>query len=151
MRATPSLTPSDPVHGPAANNGCITPSNAVMGSWPYMPPEQWMNYAVGPAADTYALGVLAYEALTGRVPFFAETRDEYVALHFYGHVPGVGWSALDRIFERALQVFQGAPRQRAGAGLGAARRAAGEPGHAASQLGAALGRPRPAAWPAVGR
>jgi WD40 repeat protein/serine/threonine protein kinase len=114
MRATPPLTPSDPVNGPAANNGCITPSNAVMGSWPYMPPEQWWNYAVGPAADTYALGVLAYEALTGQLPFFAETRDEYLERHFYGYVPGVGWSALDRIFQRALAKF---PKERHGSVL----------------------------------
>jgi serine/threonine protein kinase len=114
MRAKPSLTPSDPVNGPAANNGCITPSNAVMGSWPYMPPEQWWNYAVGPAADTYALGVLAYEALTGQVPFFAETRYEYLERHIYGDVPGVGWPALDQIFQRALAKY---PRERHGSVL----------------------------------
>jgi serine/threonine protein kinase/WD40 repeat protein len=105
MRAKPSLTPSDPADGPAANNGCITPSNAVMGSWPYMPPEQWMNHGVGPAADTYALGILAYEALTGQLPFFAETRDGYLERHLYGVVPGIGWSALDRIFQRALAKY----------------------------------------------
>jgi WD40 repeat protein/serine/threonine protein kinase len=114
VRATPPFTPSDPVHGAAANKGCITPSNAVMGSWPYMPPEQWRNYAVGPAADTYALGVLAYEALIGRVPFLAETRDEYLERHFHEPVPGVGWSALDRIFRRALAKL---PRERHGSVL----------------------------------
>jgi len=79
-----------------------------------MPPEQWTNYAVGPAADTYALGVLAYEALTGQVPFFAETREEYLERHLHGRVPGVGWSVLDRIFERALAKF---PRERHGSVL----------------------------------
>jgi WD40 repeat protein/serine/threonine protein kinase len=105
MRATPPITISHPEHGPAANNGCLTPSNAVMGSWPYMPPEQWTNNGVGPAADTYALGILAYEALTGQLPFLAETRDEYLERHLYGVVPGVGWSALDRIFQRALAKY----------------------------------------------
>ena len=94
---------------PAARGGRnqkLTHDDATVGSPPYMSPEQWSNaVTVGPASDLYALGVVAYEALTGRRPFNAATVSDYVDLHCNAAVPplGDGFSpALDRLFQRAL-------------------------------------------------
>src|SRR5207244_2326864 len=40
-------------------------TTAIVGSVPYMPPEQLHGRAVAPAADLYALGVIAFTLLTG--------------------------------------------------------------------------------------
>ena len=99
---TGSATPI-PRQGPAPH---LTYGNAPLGSPPYMSPEQWTNpEAVGPEADLYALGVVAYEALTGRRPFEAETAAAYIDLHRHAPVPPVGDglpAALDPLFQRAM-------------------------------------------------
>jgi hypothetical protein len=47
----------------------LTETGAIMGTPIYMPPEAGLGPASHPSADLFSLGVLAYEALTGRFPF----------------------------------------------------------------------------------
>jgi len=46
-----------------------TSSGVLLGTPPYMAPEQIEGWAAGPGSDIYALGVILYELLTGRLPF----------------------------------------------------------------------------------
>jgi WD40 repeat protein/serine/threonine protein kinase len=84
----------------------LTRSGAAFGSRPYMSPEQWNDaQAVGPASDIYALGVAAYEVLTGRLPYTADTSDEFYRLHLFAEVPKLGDGFprdLDRVIGCAL-------------------------------------------------
>ena len=95
-------------HSQRATTGPLKPLTGghAIGSPPYMSPEQWADpTTVGPASDIYALGIIAYETLTGRNPFNAHVTAEYKALHLSAAVPPLGGafsSALDRVIQRAM-------------------------------------------------
>ncbi|CAN5497806.1 hypothetical protein BH23CHL2_BH23CHL2_06520 [soil metagenome] len=60
----------------------MTQAGSIIGTPEYIAPEQSLDAtAIGPAADQYALGIVAYEMLTGRVPFQAQTPTAVLNMH----------------------------------------------------------------------
>ncbi|HET9875319.1 MAG TPA: protein kinase [Mycobacterium sp.] len=51
----------------------ITSTSVILGTAAYLSPEQVREGNVGPTSDVYGVGILAYELLTGRTPFSADS------------------------------------------------------------------------------
>jgi eukaryotic-like serine/threonine-protein kinase len=85
----------------------LTKTGRVLGTTDYVSPEQAMGHQVDARSDVYALGVLLYEMLTGRVPFEAETLVGVAMKHVNEPMPNVQKrrpdvsSALAAVIERA--------------------------------------------------
>ena len=52
-----------------AKNSHLTTDNSVLGTAHYVSPEQTTGKELGPTTDIYSLGIVMYEAATGKVPF----------------------------------------------------------------------------------
>jgi serine/threonine-protein kinase len=53
----------------------------VLGTPPYMSPEQFTGRPIDVRSDIYSLAVMAYEMLTGKLPFKADTAWEWATQH----------------------------------------------------------------------
>jgi tetratricopeptide (TPR) repeat protein len=79
----------------------ISRSGIILGTAAYMAPEQALGKPVDGRADLYALGVLIYELVTGRVPFTGDDPLAVVSQHV--HAPVVPPRALRSDVPRALE------------------------------------------------
>src|SRR5690606_32598900 len=71
----------------------LTVTGQVVGSAPYLAPEQVRGEPVGPPADVYALGLVVIECLTGHRCFPGTHAESAIArLHRSPEIPAVpGW------------------------------------------------------------
>jgi serine/threonine protein kinase len=58
------------------DESAITQVGSVIGTAAYLAPEQAAGETVGPPADLYALGVVTYQFLSGRLPYEAQSLTE---------------------------------------------------------------------------
>jgi beta-lactam-binding protein with PASTA domain/predicted Ser/Thr protein kinase len=111
----------------------ITQVGSVMGTPHYLSPEQAQGQEVTAVSDLYSIGVMLYEALTGRVPFEADSAVA-IAMKQVSHTPQRPSSlnprvspALDAAVMRALEKDPGRRFQSAEAFVAALDAALREP------------------------
>jgi serine/threonine-protein kinase len=59
----------------------LTSQGMLMGTPKYLSPEQASSGAIGPKSDIYSLGIVAYECLTGKLPFDADSAVKMIVRH----------------------------------------------------------------------
>jgi serine/threonine-protein kinase len=86
----------------------LTSAHQVLGTLPYMSPEQLQGRPLDPRSDLYSFGVLLYELATGQRPFRGATASELVTAILRGAPPRPetlrsGFpEALGRLLQRCL-------------------------------------------------
>lgn len=75
------------VEGHELEGRAITQQGMLMGSPPYMAPEQGEKNRADPRSDIYSLGTVLYEALTGQPPFRGGAPLEIILKHVHEKVP----------------------------------------------------------------
>ncbi|MET0418920.1 MAG: serine/threonine-protein kinase [Actinoplanes sp.] len=90
------------------------PDGSLLGTPAYLAPERLGGTQVSAATDVYALGLLLYRSLTGRLPWPAETTAEALRAHLYADpdplpaLPGLP----DAVRELCLRCLAKAPAER---------------------------------------
>ena len=74
----------------------MTKSDIIVGTLAYLPPESILDSSSSPAADIYSLGVVLFEALSGKLPFSGDTQTVlYKIVHSEPEPPGLLASLVD--------------------------------------------------------
>jgi serine/threonine-protein kinase len=84
----------------------------MLGTPPYMAPEQWKGYRPVPATDIYALGAMTYEILAGRTPFTCASYAAYRDAHLEAEPPPLGAAAPSLLADTVLRMLAKDPEDR---------------------------------------
>ena len=103
----------------------LTAVGMVMGTAQYLPPEQAMGEVATPIGDLYALGVIAYEAATGKRPFTGETQVDIAFAHVNDPVPPLPDFVPAPLADVILHLLEKDPAKRPESGSAAVRELAG--------------------------
>jgi serine/threonine protein kinase len=71
----------------AVESATLTATGVAIGTPHFMSPEQCAGKPVGPQSDQYSLGIVAYQMLTGVVPFDGDSLPEILQHHWFTPPP----------------------------------------------------------------
>ena len=94
-----------------------TQAGVVFGTPQYMSPEQGRGLPLDARSDLYALGILAFEMLTGNVPFHDDNPMTVIQMHLQSQIPPMPDSVpyqVQQIVRRALEKDAGRRYQSSG-------------------------------------
>jgi predicted Ser/Thr protein kinase len=126
----------------------LTLTGTIVGSVDYISPEQTSGGSATALSDIYSLGLVAYEALSGRRPFRRESQVATALAHLHDDVPPLEDDVPPAVRALVLQMVAKDPDDRPASAAEVASRAAASTA-AARRPGVVL--PPPAPQPEPGR
>ena len=93
----------------------VTSTGMAIGTPTYMSPEQATADAITGASDQYSLGIVAYEMLTGRVPFTGSSMMAIMYSHFHDEPPSIKLlrpDCPDQLCDAVMRMLRKAPQDR---------------------------------------
>jgi serine/threonine protein kinase len=81
----------------------LTKQGLVFGTPEFMSPEQAQGKTLDPRSDIYALGMILYELLTGRLPFDAKNAMEYMRAQVTGTPIPLSKRVPERTFDATIE------------------------------------------------
>jgi serine/threonine-protein kinase len=95
-----------------ADQVALTATGQVMGTVQYLAPEQATGKPATAATDIYALGVVAYESLTGKRPFTGNSQMEIAMAHINDAPPELPETIDEGVRKLIMRSLAKSPEQR---------------------------------------